>query len=150
MRNIQMYGLTIKSKSKKWNKIINHFSNIAYLNMTSDKVPYSIIYYDNDGKNKNTGYIYFRYETICNPSEEDLMDLLHEIGHIITNKPKMKRCTEEYLATQWAIDNAQKFGMKFTNKRIEEFQNYIFKWRETSIKHNAKNVPTKKQLTLTV
>lgn len=137
-RKTEMFGITPVTNSKKFKKIFETYKNVAYLSLTSEKVPYSIIYYDNDGKNKNTGYVYIHIDTIINPSQEDLLDFLHEIGHIITNRVGMKRCMEEYLATQWAIDHAKDFGVKVSKKRIAEFQNYIFKWREIGIKHKAK------------
>lgn len=148
MKKNNMIGFDIKSNNVKWNNIMQDYKNIVYLSLTKEDVPYSIIYYDYNGIGKNAGYVYFKYETIFSPKEDDLTDLLHEIGHIVTNRDKMKRCVEEYLATQWAIDHAKKYNVRFSKKRINEFQNYIYKWRETGIKHKAKNIPSKEELLL--
>lgn len=115
------------------------FYNEIILCFTKEEVPFCR--YD-------LKFIYFKYETFLNPSEDDLFDLLHEIGHIITNNHSMKRCEEEFYATQWALDNMGKYNVTIGNERINDFQKYIWKWREQAIKRNAKKVPTKEQLTL--
>lgn len=143
----EMFGCDFKSKSKKWNKIVKTYNKIAYFRVTFDEVPYCIIHYDNDGKNKNTGYVYFKWCKIDNPSMEDLGDLLHEIGHIITNRDGMCQAEEEFLATQWAINNSKRFGVTFSDKRIHQFQVYIFNKRNEDIRSGLK-VPPKSQLTL--
>lgn len=148
MKKVEMFGIKPSTNSKQFKKIFNAYKHICYLSLTASDVPYSIIYYDNDGKEKNNGYIYFPIDAITNPSQEDLFDFLHEIGHVITNRIGMKRCMEEYLATQWAIDHAKDFDVHVSHKRIMEFQNYIYKWRETGIKHKAKNMPTIEELKL--
>jgi len=85
---------------------------------------------------------------IQNPSEWSLFAFLHEIGHIITNTPKMKRYEQEYLATQWALDEAKRIGFKVKQKNIDIYQEYIFDWRERSIKLKAKSVLPKEALVL--
>lgn len=92
--------------------------------------------------------IYFPQNCFKNPCSRDVFDLLHEIGHLETNKKGMKRCEEEYYATKWAIKEMKKynFNISLADKRI--FQDYIWKWRETGIKLKGKNMPTKKELTL--
>jgi len=92
--------------------------------------------------------IYICMDDFIKPTNESTFDLLHEIGHIRTNTSKMKRCEQEFFATQWAIDEFKKCGYSISDKRKKEFQNYIFKWRETGIKLKAKNMPTKEQLIL--
>lgn len=127
------------SKNKKWNNIMEDFEDKIILCFTNEETPYCI--YD-------LCLIYFKYDVYKNPTENDLFDLLHEIGHIMTNKVGMKRCMEEYLATQWALDNSKKYNVKISKKRIQEFQDYIWKWRDIGIKHNAKIIPSKLELTL--
>lgn len=133
---------------EKFMNIIDYFNGTICLMTTEQIVPYSIIYYNKGGIDKNTGFVYFNNSIIQKPTNDDLFDLLHEIGHIITNKYKMKRCIEEFLATKWAIENSSKFNVICSDKRFKEYQKYIYKWRETSIKHKAKNVPSMQQLTL--
>ena len=65
---------------------------------------------------------------------------LHEIGHIKTNTINMKRYEQEYLATQWAIDESKDIGFNYPKSVLYVYQEYIWKWRDTSIKHRGKNI----------
>ena len=82
------------------------------------------------------------------PSEWGFFTLLHEIGHIMTNNNKQKRCLQEYLATQFAIDKCKEYGVVIPEYITDTYQDYILKWRETGLKHRAKNMPSISQLTL--
>ena len=82
------------------------------------------------------------------PSEWGLFTMLHEIGHIMTNNNKQKRCLQEFLATQFAIDKCREYKIPVSKVTIETYQEYIWKWRKRSVKQRGKNVPTVKQLTL--
>lgn len=129
----------INSNNVKWNNIMNDFKDDVLLCFTNETTPYCLY---------KIKHIYFKYEIYKNPDDEDLFDLLHEIGHIMTNKSGMKRCMEEFLATQWALDHMKLYKVNITKKRIEKFQNYILEWRDIGIKHKGKNMPTIKELTL--
>lgn len=83
-----------------------------------------------------------------NPSEWDLIVLLHEIGHIKTNKESMKMYWKEYLATQWAANEAKKWGLKIKPLYKEAFQNYIWEKRERSIACRGKGVHSKEAITV--
>lgn len=85
---------------------------------------------------------------IQNPSEWSLFAFLHEIGHILTNTSKMKRCEQEYAATQWALDEARKIGFAVPYGFIVTYQNYIWNWREKSIRLKGNNIPSKDELSL--
>ena len=92
--------------------------------------------------------IFIPREVATHQTAWSLFAFLHEIGHILTNTPEMKRCLQEYLATQWAIGEAKEIGFKVPASYIKTYQDYIWKWRETSIKCRGKNVPSKEDLTL--
>lgn len=83
-----------------------------------------------------------------NPSEWDLLVLLHEIGHIKTNKESMKMYWKEYLATQWAADEAKKWGLPIKPLYKEAFQKYIWEKRERSIASKGKKVHSKEEITI--
>ena len=83
------------------------------------------------------------------PNEWSLFAFLHEVGHIMTNNLKMKRCEQEYLATQWAIEESKEIGFKVPKEYINAYQDYIWTWRERGIKCGAKKIPSREQLTLT-
>lgn len=103
------------------------------------KVPYCLL------KEKE---VYFSKDCFKNPTARDVFDLLHEIGHLETNVKGMKRCEEEYYATQWAIKEMKEYNFDISKQDKTIFQNYIWKWRNTGIKLKAKNIPAKKELTL--
>lgn len=92
--------------------------------------------------------IHFEQKRFDKPTSRDVFDLLHEIGHLETNKPGMKRCEEEYYATMWAIEKMKKYDFDIPQNDKAEFQEYVWKWREIGIKHKAKTIPSKKQLML--
>lgn len=81
-------------------------------------------------------------------SEWTLFAFLHEIGHVKTNTPNMKRCEQEFYATQWAIDEARRIEFKIPKSFLYTYQEYIWKWRERGIKSRAKKIPTREQLKL--
>jgi hypothetical protein len=108
----------------------------------------------------NTGCGFYSYilsrevvvppEAFQNPDVWDVFALLHEIGHIKTNTVKQKRYYQEYLATQWAIEEAKKIGFKVPKTYLDIYQNYIWKWRETSIKLRGKNILDKEEVRLVI
>ena len=83
-------------------------------------------------------------------TEWSLFAFLHEIGHIMTNTPEMKRCTQEYLATQWALDEAKRIGFNVPKSYIKTYQDYIWGWRNRAIKLKAKVVPAEDELRLVI
>jgi len=88
--------------------------------------------------------------TKSHQTEWTLFAFLHEIGHVLTNKPNQKRYLQEYLATQWAIEEAKNIGFDVPNNFIKIYQDYIWKWREKSIKLNGKNIHSKEEVKLIV
>lgn len=92
--------------------------------------------------------IYICVDSLNNPTVELLFDLYHEIGHVVTNEINQKRYYQEYLATEYAIKRFKKLGLKLPAKRKREWQEYIYKWRETSIKLRGKNILPKEKLVL--
>lgn len=53
-------------------------------------------------------------------------DLFHEIGHIETTKPSMRRAEEEYYATCWAIDRFKEYGLEIPERTLHVYQRYVF------------------------
>lgn len=75
---------------------------------------------------------------ICIPNKyrrEDfdnyLFSVLHEVGHCETFKDKQTEVEKEFLATQWASDNAKRYDVKIDNKEQDEWQNYIYSFITT-------------------
>lgn len=127
-----------KSLSEIQNEIINKYKDVIDLRVTTEEahcyVPEKIVYIN------GSNFLY--------PTNESIFDFLHEIGHIMTNTKKMKRCEEEFYATQWAIKEIKKYGLEISTKRKSEFQNYVWAWRETGMKLKGKNMPSKENLIL--
>lgn len=93
-------------------------------------------------------YIVVPQGVFTNPSEWDIFALLHEVGHIKTNTTQMKRYYQEYLATQWALDESKNWGFEVYKYFIDVYQEYIYKWRERSIKLKGKKIHSKEELLL--
>ena len=75
--------------------------------------------------------------------------LLHEIGHIVNNKSKMRRCEREYYATIWAIAELKKYDIETPQNLIDAYQRYIYMELDRGIRKGGTNYPTREQLKLT-
>lgn len=77
------------------------------------------------------------------------LTLFHEIGHIETTTPSMRRCESEYYATVWAIEKLREYGIlnKVSAKQKELYQNYIYMELDRGVRRGGKGYPTKKALT---
>lgn len=77
------------------------------------------------------------------------LTLFHEIGHIETTIPSMRRCESEYYATVWAIEKMREYGIlnKVSSKQKELYQNYIYMELDRGIRRGGKGYPTKEALT---
>lgn len=84
--------------------------------------------------------------TFSNPAKWDILVLLHEIGHIKTNKDSMKVYEKEFLATQWAANEAKNWGFKIEKEWKQIYQNYIWEKRDMCIRKGGKNVADKNEL----
>lgn len=83
------------------------------------------------------------------PRDWDIFALLHEIGHVLTNKKRMKRCQMEYEATVWAIKEAHRIGFDIPPAYRKTYQDYIWSWLDAGIKvRGSKGMPTRESLTL--
>lgn len=88
------------------------------------------------------------FGVFVNPSEWNILALLHEIGHIKTNNDNMRVYEKEYLATQWSADEAKRIGFTIKPEWKDIYQNYIWEKRRYSIARKAKDIPTKEQLVI--
>ena len=87
-----------------------------------------------------TRLVLFPQKFRTDPDEYALFTILHEIGHLMTNNQKQKRYYQEYLATQWAIEKSKKYGIPVSQKTLRIYQEYILRWRDSSIKRKGKNI----------
>lgn len=75
-------------------------------------------------------------------------ELLHEIGHCENNDSSMRRCEQEFYATQWAIDRCKELGIKIDDKTKTKYQNYVWRERQRGINRHCDTLPSKEELTL--
>ena len=123
---------------------------VKMFNAIYDKYRKEMRIYPGDCGPDNIAYSYVSLRTIVmpekafsDPSEWDILCLFHEIGHIKTNTDNMKVVQKEYLATQWAADEAKKWGFHIKQLYKDAYQDYIWEKRDLSIKHRGKNVPSR-------
>ena len=58
-------------------------------------------------------------------SIQSTFTLLHEVGHIETDRAGMRRAEQEYHATVWAIERCKEYGIEVPAKIIKAYQDYI-------------------------
>ena len=58
-------------------------------------------------------------------SYRSLFDLLHEIGHIETNRSSMLRCEQESEATRWAVNRLKELGFPIKQRILKLYKEYI-------------------------
>lgn len=76
--------------------------------------------------------------------------LLHEIGHCENNHSKMRRCEQEFYATQWALDICEEYGIKVPSKIIEKYQKYVYMELDRGLRRGGNNYPSKEEMELKV
>lgn len=63
--------------------------------------------------------------------------LLHEVGHIETDRAGMRRAEQEYYATVWAIERCEEYGIEVPAKIIKEYQDYIDKEKARGLRRGG-------------
>lgn len=80
-------------------------------------------------------------------SIEATYDLFHEIGHIMTTKPSMRRCESEFFASQWAIDELKnEYGITVPASVVQTYQRYINMELDRGLRRGGKYYPATLQL----
>ncbi len=87
-------------------------------------------------------------DSFSNPSEWDIIVLLHEIGHIKTNRDSMRVYEKEYLATQWSADEARRLGFPVKQLWKDAFRDYILEKRQMCLNRGGKNVADEEALVI--
>ena len=85
-----------------------------------------IIFYNGDSIcYRNTHLIFLSNRVKDNPNDDNVFELLHELGHIMNNEDGMRICEEEYYATVWAIKESKKYKLRISDNCKELYQTYI-------------------------
>ena len=97
------------------NKIINKYNNEALF-----------LFYDGDSLcYRDNRIIFLSNKIIENPIDDNVFEMLHEIGHILNNSDSMKKCEREYYATVWAIKESKRYRLNISDDCKKMYQNYI-------------------------
>lgn len=64
--------------------------------------------------------------------------LLHEVGHIETDRPGMRRAEQEYHATVWALERCKEYSIEVPRALIEKYQKYIDEEKARGMRRGGK------------
>ena len=82
-----------------------------------------------DGSDWRRTHAHVKQRRVCKwkqaNSIESTFTLLHEVGHIETKTPKMRRAESEYYATVWALKRCKEYGLTVPAKTLKLYQDYI-------------------------
>ena len=70
--------------------------------------------------------------------------LLHEVGHIETDRAGMRRAEQEYYATMWALDKCKEYSIEVPSALLEKYQNYIDMEKARGLRCGGKGYATLK------
>lgn len=97
-------------------------------------------------------HVHVKQRTICKWKQSNsivsLFTLLHEIGHCENNNSKMRRCEEEFYATQWALDKCKELKIDVPDKIVEKYQRYVYRELERGLRRKGYGYPSKEEMTL--
>lgn len=97
-------------------------------------------------------HVHVKKRTICKWKQASSLcstfTLLHEIGHCENNNSSMRRCEQEFYATQWALDKCKEIGLNVTDDIIKKYQRYINDERQRGINRHCYDLPSIEELTL--
>ena len=72
--------------------------------------------------------IVYVYEDMLSANDDDLFDVLHELGHLFTSTEDMTQYQRELLATKWAIKQCSKYNIVVSTERQTEWADYLDSW----------------------
>lgn len=97
-------------------------------------------------------HVHVKQRKICKwkqkSSIKSTFTLLHEIGHCENNNSKMRRCEEEYYATQWALDKCREYNIDVPEKIIDIYQKYIYRELDRGLRRGGIGYPTREEMKL--
>lgn len=91
-------------------------------------------------------HVHIKQKRICKwypkNSIQSTFTLLHEVGHIMTNKSTYRRCEQEYYATVWALKEAREYyGLDIPDSIIKEYNRYVKMEHDRGVRRNGKLPP---------
>ena len=125
---------------------------MGYIELQNEIIKKYRMTMDEHSKCRSRMHVHPKQRRICKwhqkASAQATFDLLHEIGHCENCDSKMRRCEDEYYATQWAIDRCNELGIEIPEKVISDYQNYIYRELARGLRHNGQGYPSKEEMTL--
>lgn len=107
---------------------------------------------DENSKCWSRTHVHVKQRRICKwkqmSSIKSTFTLLHEIGHCENNNSSMRRCEEEYYATQWALDKCREYGIDVSEDIIDRYQRYIYRELERGMRRGGLGYPTREEMKL--
>ena len=74
-------------------------------------------------------HIHIKTRMLCKWKQKNSYDstfiLFHEIGHVMTTTPNMKRCEKESEATRWAVNQFRELGIPIRRKVVSKYKKYV-------------------------
>ena len=130
---------------------------MGYIELQNELVKKYRIKLDPESKCRSRTHVHVKQRRICkwkqHASMRSTFTLLHEIGHCennsykILNRP-MRRCEEEFYATQWAIAKCKELKLEVSKNIIDRYQRYVYNELQRGLNHHGSNYPTKEEMTL--
>nr|MBP3680391.1 hypothetical protein [Clostridia bacterium] len=107
---------------------------------------------ENNSKCHSRTHVHVKEKRICKwkkaNSIKSTFTLLHEIGHCENNNSKMRRCEQEYFATQWALDKCKEFNINVPKEIIDRYQKYVYRELERGIRRGGTGYLSKNAMLL--
>ena len=107
---------------------------------------------DENSKCWSRTHVHVKQRRICKwkqmSSVKSTFTLLHEIGHCENNNSKMRRCEQEFYATQWALDKCKEYGIDVSEDIIDRYQRYIYRELERGLRRGGLGYPTREEMRL--
>ena len=107
---------------------------------------------DENSKCWSRTHVHVKQRRICKwkqmSSVKSTFTLLHEIGHCENNNSKMRRCEQEFYATQWALDKCKEYGIDVSEDIIDRYQRYIYRELERGLRRGGLEYPTREEMRL--
>lgn len=74
--------------------------------------------------------------------------LLHEVGHCENNNSSMRRCEQEFYATEWALEICKEFNIKVPQKLIDKYQRYVYMELDRGLRRGGYGYPSREEMRL--
>lgn len=107
---------------------------------------------DENSKCWSRTHVHVKQRRICKwhqkSSVASIFTLLHEIGHCENNNHFMRRCEQEFYATQWALDKCRELQIDVPDSIIQKYQKYVYMELERGLRRHGSGYPSREEMKL--